>query len=99
MRTIVGISLLILGLGLLLGRVEGVGLEVPSEVRELEWVRTARGWERTAGWSNRPVVAPQLHPLVLAAGQGLASLLALVAFATAKPVDVRRLWQMVWTGR
>lgn len=44
------------------------------------WVRTADGWEQPALWSAAPPVPPQLHPLVVAAGQGLASVLALAFF-------------------
>lgn len=49
----------------------------------VEWVRTADGWERAASIYMNGVPAevrrPQLHPLVVAAGQGLFSVLALVA--------------------
>jgi hypothetical protein len=43
------------------------------------WVRTVDGWERVDSWYVSEVRPPRLHPLVVAAGQGLVSLLGLVA--------------------
>lgn len=45
-----------------------------------QWVRTADGWERTEPWYQPTLSEPRLHPLVVAAGEGLFSALALVAF-------------------
>jgi hypothetical protein len=79
MRMIVGLSLLLLGLGIFACGLEGAGR--PSGVRPVgQWVRTTAGWERTDRWRLAPRKQPQLHPLVVAAGQGLASVLALAAF-------------------
>jgi hypothetical protein len=47
---------------------------------ESRWVRTVDGWERPDSWYLEAVRPPKLHPLVVAAGQGLVSLLGLVAF-------------------
>jgi hypothetical protein len=44
------------------------------------WVRTVDGWERPSAWLATAPNVPRLHPVVVAAGQGLASVLALVAF-------------------
>jgi hypothetical protein len=81
MRAIFGISLLLLGLAMLSCRVETIGhgnaSVDPSPVR---WVRTVDGWERPDSWFIVAARPPRLHPLVVAAGQGLASLLALAAF-------------------
>jgi hypothetical protein len=83
MRLIIGIACLLLGLGMLSCR---VGPAMPpgdakthAEGRALEWVRTVDGWERAGSWYVSEVRRPQLHPLVVAAGQGLVSLLGLAA--------------------
>lgn len=81
-RAILGISGLLVGTALLLCRVEGFG-QPPVErgPSTIQWVRTADGWERPAHWeTTSPVEQPGLHPAVVAAGQGLFSVLALVAF-------------------
>jgi len=56
---------------------------VAAKPQAVEWVRTADGWERAASIYMDGVPAevggPQLHPLVVAVGQGLFSVLALVA--------------------
>jgi hypothetical protein len=44
-----------------------------------QWVRTVDGWERTETWNASEVHEPRLHPLVVAAGQGLISVMVLVA--------------------
>jgi hypothetical protein len=80
-RLIFGITLLLLGLGMLSCR---MGTAVPepelnAHVRTLTWVRTVDGWERPESWRIQNVGPPRLHPLVVAAGQGLASLLGLAA--------------------
>ena len=78
-RLILGISLLLLGSGLLLCRVEetsGNGVVVPAAAR---WVRTIDGWERPGMWRETTDFVPRLHPLVVAAGQGLLSVFGLLA--------------------
>jgi hypothetical protein len=47
--------------------------------QSVPWVRTVDGWERLDSWHECKVAPPQLHPLVVAAGQGLVSLLGLAA--------------------
>jgi hypothetical protein len=82
-RLIFGISCLLLGVALLACRVDssaergGDGAEPRVAAK---WVRTVDGWERADSWYLEAVGRPTLHPLVVAAGQGLASVLALVAF-------------------
>ena len=46
-----------------------------------QWVRTVDGWERTELWNVPELHVPRLHPLVVAAGQGLVSVMALVVCA------------------
>ena len=46
-----------------------------------QWVRTVDGWERPEMWHAPDLYVPRLHPLVVAAGQGLVSVLGLVACA------------------
>ncbi len=48
---------------------------------EVHWVRAVEGWERPEAWAVAPPSQPALHPLVLAAGQLLASLLGLMLAA------------------
>ena len=81
MRLIVGISLILLGIGSLSCRMEGTPNKAPRPTDALEWVRTADGWQRPGALFSAPAHRPQLHPIVVAAGQGLASILALVAFS------------------
>jgi hypothetical protein len=87
-RLILGISLLLVGIGMWSCQIDGSALvESTSTPTQAQWVRTANGWER-ATWlpslhitakTPEPESSPQLHPLVLAAGQLLVSLLALTA--------------------
>lgn len=64
---------------------EGEAVEVRTDAPS--WVRTVDGWERPETWE--PVTAPEpiIHPGVVAAGQLLASLAALVVYSwpTRKP--------------
>jgi hypothetical protein len=77
MRLILGIACLLLGLGMLSC---GVGDAKPQAANPAGgWVRTVDGWERAGGWQVGDVRPPRLHPLVVAAGQGLVSLLGLAA--------------------
>jgi hypothetical protein len=60
--------------------VEGLAAREAEPATASRWVRTADGWERPDRWVTTPVWTPGVHPLVVAAGQGLASVMALVAF-------------------
>ena len=80
MRLIVGISLLLVGVGSLSCRMEGTLESARPRSLAPAWVRTADGWERPNAWLATAPDVPRLHPAIVAAGQGLASLLALVAF-------------------
>lgn len=84
MRLIVGISLILLGVGSLSCRLEGMAGSATSSPPALDWVRTADGWERPVQWHKTVPHQPRLHPVVVAAGQILASVLALVAFGREK---------------
>jgi hypothetical protein len=77
-RLILGISFLLLGFGTFLCQVEG--LNARSVPPHAAWVRTTDGWERYGSWQIDSVSPPPIHPLVVAAGQGLVSLFVLVAF-------------------
>jgi hypothetical protein len=78
-RIIVGISLLLLGFGMLSCRIERLAAREVAPAAASRWVRTAQGWERRDRWVTTPPSEPAVHPLVVAAGQGLASVTALVA--------------------
>ena len=80
MRLIVGISLLLLGIGTLSCRVDSTMSSLRPAATPMAWVRTTDGWEHPEIWFATPARPPQLHPLVVAAGQCLASLLALTVF-------------------
>jgi hypothetical protein len=84
MRLICGIGCLLIGAAMVSCRVETSVTEASADLTmerapALEWVRTVDGWERVDTWFVETTEPPQLHPLVVAAGQGLVSLLALVA--------------------
>ncbi len=85
MRLIVGIALLLLGVGTWSCRVEGLSAEPPRPAAAVDWVRTVDGWERPTAWQPSEVPPPRLHPLVVAFGQGLLSILALAAYASTGP--------------
>jgi hypothetical protein len=78
-RLILGITLLLLGVGSLAVRVEGTADVRPAGAPIGQWVRTVDGWERPELWQDVVAGPPRLHPLVVAAGQGLISVLALVS--------------------
>ena len=82
MRSIIGILLLLVGLGLVScqfdGTTAGTRLAATSQA---DWVRTVDGWERAGSWEPMVSHRPRLHPVVVASGQVLAAVLALVAFA------------------
>lgn len=82
MRLIVGIMLLLVGAGTLSCRLDGLAVDLPTKGYEVEWVRTVHGWERTDAWFTPEVSPLRLHPLVVATGQALLSVLALAAYAT-----------------
>jgi hypothetical protein len=79
MRQIVGISVVLFGTGALLCEIEWQSATLASASRATALVRTVDGWERPQDWRSEPVTAPRIHPLVVAAGQGLVSIFALVA--------------------
>lgn len=78
MRLILGITLLLLGVGSLSCQIDNPVGGAPV-VSQAQWVRTVAGWERTDLWGAPEPFVPRLHPVVVAAGQGLLSLFALVA--------------------
>ncbi len=86
MRMILGITLLLLGVGLMSCRIEGRSTEATSRAEESDWVRTADGWERAHDWRPSLVAPPAVHPLVVAAAQVLVSMLALVIASVESPV-------------
>lgn len=79
MRLILGITLLLLGAAQL-----SCNWDVPvvsaQATQRGQWVRTVDGWERTEAWFVPGIRPIKLHPLVVAAGQGMLSVLALAAF-------------------
>jgi hypothetical protein len=79
-RLVLGITLILLGLGLLLSQWEGLAALPLASIQETRWVRTADGWERADRWGSSAAGEPALGPLVVAAGQGLFSVFALAAF-------------------
>lgn len=81
MRSILGIVLLLAGAGLVTCRIEGRDAQVISSDLSDNWVRTADGWERSSNWTPSLAEPPAVHPLVIAAGQLLVSMLALAAAA------------------
>jgi hypothetical protein len=81
LRTIFGISCILLGVALLLCRVEGSGQATDTTPQmAARWVRTVDGWERPDSWNFAQAGSPGLHPLVVAAGQGLLSVFGLLFF-------------------
>jgi hypothetical protein len=88
MRLILGVFFLLYGVGLWACSVEWGSEQAMKPA--VEWVRTVDGWERSHRVYNsirREVGPPRLHPLIVAAGQGLASVLALVACGFGRPGD------------
>ncbi len=100
MRSILGILLLLIGVGLLSCRIEGRSADVTRPVHQPDWVRTIDGWERPPNWSPSLARQPDVHPLIVAAGQVLLSLFALAA-AAESPVYRSRgpLWPIRWPVR
>ena len=81
MRRVAFLWMLLLLVGWLACRVE-----IAPGGDQAGWVRTPDGWEKTTYWAISPTYAPPLHPSVVALGQALASMVALVAF----PMPYRR---------
>ena len=80
-RAILGISCLLLGTALLLCQGESAGKPLDAKPQAaVRWVRTVDGWERPECWNLVPPGLPALHPLVVAAGQGLLTVFGLVLF-------------------
>jgi hypothetical protein len=88
-RFIVGISLLLLGAGLFACQVEGFSARSSAKF-STPWVRTVDGWERPGSWTVRAVGPPAVHPLVVAAGQTLVSVLGLAFFERDSRVGGRK---------
>jgi hypothetical protein len=89
LRLILGITLLLLGLGSLSCQVQDSVGHGPVVAPTGQWVRTVDGWERPELWNAPALYVPRLHPLVVAAGQGLVSVMGLVACAGQGPVGRR----------
>lgn len=90
LRLILGITLLLLGLGSLSCQVQDSIGDGPVVTPTGQWVRTVDGWERTELWNAPELHAPRLHPLVVAAGQGLISVMGLVICAKDGRASQRR---------
>jgi hypothetical protein len=82
MRVILGISLLVIGTIVFSCQIDGANTAQANVPPTPTWIRTADGWEKAGSWCLSVVQPPTLHPLVAAAGQGLVSIFALVAFRT-----------------
>jgi hypothetical protein len=80
LRLILGITLLLLGFGSLSCQVKNSVGQGPIVTPAAQWVRTIDGWERKDLWHAPELHVPRLHPLVVAAGQGLVSVMGLVTF-------------------
>ena len=70
-----------------LSQADLLAIDVAEVDQRLAWVRTVDGWERSAAWSAKIPSTPSLHPLVVAAGQLLGSLLALNGFPSGRGSD------------
>jgi hypothetical protein len=83
MRSILAITFLLLGMGLVSCNIEGRSADLAHATQSADWVRTVDGWEHPGNWSPSFHSPPAIHPLVIAAGQTLVSLLALAIASTA----------------
>lgn len=72
--------MLLVGIGLLSCQLDEWSVVEPARAREASWVRTVDGWQHAGEWRPTIVPPPRLDPLVVASGQALFSVLALVAF-------------------
>lgn len=79
-RPIIGIAFLLLGIGTWSCRWDKLAADATAVSSDVRWVRTADGWERSDVGRSTVVSPPRLHPLVVALGQGMFSVLALAAF-------------------
>ena len=85
-RTLLLSTLLLVAHGELVARGNVRATSQADHPLALAWVRTSSGWERPKDWSlpnRRP--RPALHPFVVAGGQLMGSLFALLAFSSASP--------------
>jgi hypothetical protein len=81
MRTILGIAMLLAGIGMMSCRIEGRSSDQALPANHADWVRTIDGWERSDDWLPSLTGPPAVHPVLVASGQVLISLFALVAAA------------------
>jgi hypothetical protein len=79
MRAILGILLFVGGVAIAAYRIDVQSSEPEVTLVHFEWVRTVDGWERPERWTISRVDPPAVHPVVIAAGQVLVSMFALVA--------------------
>lgn len=83
---IIALLLLMLPLtGQLAARSETEPTALATPVAHTDWVRTTRGWEKLDTSRSEPSTRELIHPAIVAGGQLLASLLALVAWSGGKP--------------
>ena len=80
MRSIFGITLLLVCVGVASYNVKGSAAPNRRTPTPMAWVRTMNGWERPDSWTAVPVTPPTLHPLVVAVVECLSSCLGLLAF-------------------
>jgi hypothetical protein len=79
MRAILGILLFVGGVAIAAYRVDVHSSKPEVTPVHFAWVRTVDGWERPERWTISRVEPPAVHPVVIAAGQMLVSMFALVA--------------------
>lgn len=79
MRAILGILLFLGGVAWAAYRIDDEPSQREVALVHFEWVRTIDGWERPERWTISRVEPPAVHPTVIAAGQVLVSMFALVA--------------------
>ena len=80
MLRVIGLSLMLLGVAWLGCHVESPAGSSPIEVEREQWVRTVDGWESKRAWNRDASRGTALHPAILALGQTLVSIMALVVF-------------------
>ncbi|MFO0790630.1 MAG: hypothetical protein U0805_14335 [Pirellulales bacterium] len=79
MRHIFGISVLLIAIVTASCVVKGSASD-PATPPALTWIRTADGWERYGTWNLPAPQRPTLHPGIVAVGQVLVSMWALIVF-------------------
>ncbi len=84
MRSVFAIALVLVGIGILSCRMEQFAVPAPHSVDAAPWVRTIDGWERGSNWQPSVAASPRLHPVLVAAGEALVSILALAATTATK---------------